>query len=192
VFLSSFWKEPDLTKNNGTSAKQIRRSVDNEDTCIPISNSQAFSFLSGKNHNSWDVHTKEFTELPDFFLKLQQADPDGLYIVEFSPLGYELPGYSKNMSQDLIMFNYSICIPSACKHFYEHGIRICVVDGAHMYTKTEGIILTFTAKDGEDHLVTIGFAIVPRENKHFWQLFMNAVFFYICKHDMIMSDKTKG
>jgi hypothetical protein len=112
VFLSCFWKEPDLTKNNGTTAKQIRRSVENEDTCIPITKSQAFSFLSSKNHNSWDVHAKEFTELPDLFLKLQEADPEGLYIVEFLPVAYELSGYySKSMSEELLMFNYSLCIP---------------------------------------------------------------------------------
>ena len=61
-----------------------------------------------------------------------------------------------------------------------------------MYTKTEGIMLSFCTKDGEDHIVTIGFAVVPRENKHYWQQFMNAVFYFIRKHDMIMSDKTKG
>ncbi len=61
-----------------------------------------------------------------------------------------------------------------------------------MYTKTEGIMLSFCTKDGEDHLVTIGFEIVPRENKHYWQQFMNAVFHFIHKHDMIMSDKTEG
>lgn len=192
VFLSCFYKQPDLTQNTGTTAMQIRKSVENENTCIPISKAQSFSFLSAKNHNSWEVHTKEYTQLPDFFLKMQECDPEGLYILEFLPVAYELPGVSKTISDTLLMFNYSICIPSACKHFYEHGMKICVVDGAHMYTRTEGIMLSFCSKDGEDHIVTIGFALVPRENKQFWQLFMNAVFFYISMHDMIMSDKTKG
>jgi hypothetical protein len=38
-----------------------------------------------------------------------------------------------------------------------------------MYSKYEGvIILSICGKDGEDHVVQLGFALVPQENKYYW------------------------
>jgi hypothetical protein len=192
TFLSVFDKQPDLTKNNGITSLQIQRSVERESQTIPLTSSQSFNFLSGKNLNCWRIHAHEFTLFPDLFLKLQQQDPEGLYVVNLLPLRYEIPGVSSADLSDALMFDYSICIPSACKHFYEYGNQIAVIDGAHLYTKFEGVMLTMCAKDGEDHIVEIGFAIVPLENKYYWQEFMNAIFHYITHHRMIMADKAKG
>jgi hypothetical protein len=61
-----------------------------------------------------------------------------------------------------------------------------------MYSKYEGIILTICGKDGEDHVLQLGFALVPQENKFYWQEVFNAVFHYLREHRMIMSDKAKG
>jgi hypothetical protein len=192
TFLSVFDKQPDLTKNNGITSLQIQRSVERESQTLPLTSSQSFNFLSGKNLNCWRIHAHEFTLFPDLFLKLQQQDPEGLYVVNLLPLRYEIPGVSSADLSDALMFDYSICIPSACKHFYEYGNQIAVIDGAHLYTKFEGVMLTMCAKDGEDHIVEIGFAIVPIENKYYWQEFMNAIFHYITHHRMIMAYKAKG
>ena len=193
TFLRSFFKRPDITQKNGITAEQLTKSVEIEGSCIPLSKSQAFSFIAGKNRHSWDVHTQEFTLLPDFFLKLQEADPYGLYVLNFLPVEYSIPGIETSiLSDSSLMFEFSICIPSACKHFYEQGMMICVIDGAHLYGRYEGVMLTFATKDGEGHIVFIGFASVPKENKHYWQIFMNAVFYYIRKHNLLISDKTKG
>ena len=193
TFLKAFFKRPDITQKNGITAEQLTKSVENEGSCIPLSKSQAFSFIAEKNRHSWDVHTQEFTLLADFFLKLKEADPDGLYVLNFLPVEYSIPGFeNSNVSDCSLMFEFSICVPSACKHFYEQGMMICVVDGAHLYGRYEGVMLTFATKDGEGHIVFIGFAIVPKENKHYWQIFMNAVFFFIRKHNLLISDKTKG
>jgi hypothetical protein len=62
-----------------------------------------------------------------------------------------------------------------------------------MYSKYEGvIILSICGKDGEDHVVQLGFALVPQENKYYWQETFNAIFHYLREHRMIMSDKAKG
>ena len=108
------------------------------------------------------------------------------------PVKYNIPGMDSAQMKHGVMFDYSICIPSACKHFYMHGMMICVVDGAHLYGRYEGVMLTFAIKDAEGHIVFIGFAVVPRENKHYWQVFMNSVFHFIRKHNLLISDKTKG
>jgi hypothetical protein len=187
-----FEKQPDLTKNNGTTSSQIQLSVENESKAIPISSAQSFKFLSHFNRDQWDIHTLEFTMLPDFFLIMQEQDPKGLYILEFKDLNYDIPDTTPEDLKDVQMFNYCIFIPSACKHFYERGMQIAVIDGAHLYTKFEGVMLTLCTKDGEGHIVEIGFAIVPVENKYFWQEFLNAIFFYLSHHRMIMSDKATG
>ena len=193
TFLRSFYKKPDITQKNGITADQLTKSVENEGSCIPLTKSQAFSFIADKNRHSWDVHTQEFTLLPDFFLKLIEADPDGLYVLNLLPVEYSIPGIDSSILKgSSLMFEFSICIPSACKHFYEQGMMICVVDGAHLYGRYEGVILSFATKDGEGHIVFIGFAIVPKENKYYWQIFMNAVFYFIRKHNLLISDKTKG
>ena len=38
----------------------------------------------------------------------------------------------------------------------------------------------------------LGFALVPQENKYYWQETFNAIFHYLREHRMIMSDKAKG
>ena len=38
----------------------------------------------------------------------------------------------------------------------------------------------------------LGFALVPQENKYYWQETFNVIFHYLREHRMIMSDKTKG
>ena len=140
------------------------------------------------NEDNWLLHTKEFTLLPDLFLKMKVADPEGLYILNFLSVSYPIPGVATDNLKEEQMFDFSMIIPSACKHFYQHGMEIAVVDGAHLYTKYEGVILTICTKDGEDHIVKIGFAVVPRGNKYYWQEFINAVFHLIRRHRMIMSD----
>ena len=134
TFLSAFQKKPDLTSNNnGTTAMQIRQSVEHEEFCIPISASQSFSFLSSKNEDNWLLHTKEFTLLPDLFLKMKVADPEGLYILNFLSVSYPIPGVATDNLKEEQMFDFSMIIPSACKHFYQHGMEIAVLDG-RIYT----------------------------------------------------------
>ena len=66
------------------------------------------------------------------------------------------------------MFDYCLLIPSAAKIFFSNGNnKITVLDGAHMYSKYEGVILIFCGKDGEDHVLQLGFALVPQENKFY-------------------------
>jgi hypothetical protein len=60
-----------------------------------------------------------------------------------------------------------------------------------MYTKYEGMILTICGKDGEDHVVQLGFALVSQENKFYWQEIFNAIFDYLRDHRMTMSDSKK-
>ena len=91
-----------------------------------------------------------------------------------------------------LMFDYCLLIPSATKTFFDNGNKITVLDGAHMYSKYEGVILTICGKDGEDHVVQLGFALVPQENKYYWQEVFNAIIHYLREHRMIMSDKAKG
>ena len=88
------------------------------------------------------------------------------------------------------MFDNWFCIPSAAKNFFTHDEKISGIDGANMYTKYEGIILSICGKDGEDHVVQLGFALVPQEKTLYWQETFNAIFDYLRDHRMIIkSDK---
>jgi hypothetical protein len=61
------------------------------------------------------------------------------------------------------MFDYCLLIPSAAKTFFSNGNKITVLDGAHKYSKYEGVILTICGKDDEDHVLQLGFALVPQK-----------------------------
>ena len=135
---------------------------------------------------------RQFAQLPDLFRRLVDVDPDGLYILSMLPVSYEIPGMDSSERDKQLMFDYCLLIPSAAKTFFSNGNKITVLDGAHMYSKYEGIILTICGKDGEDHVLQLGFALVPQENKFYWQEVFNAVFHYLREHRMIMSDKAKG
>ena len=66
------------------------------------------------------------------------------------------------------MFDYCLVVPSAAKTFFLHGNKITVLDGAQMYSKYEGVIVTICGKDGEDYVVQLGFALVPQENNKYY------------------------
>ena len=190
--LTSYSHGVDLTRNDGMRAKQLMRAVDNNKTGIKLTENQAKTFCQSFTNNNFAYHTRQYAQLPDLYRRLQEEDREGLYVVNILPVSYSIPGLSKEETDDLVMFDYCICIPSAAKNFFTHGNKISVVDGAHMYTKYEGMILTICGKDGEDHVVQLGFALVPQENKFYWQEIFNAIFDYLRDHRMIMSDKAKG
>jgi len=190
--LSTYSHGVDLTQNDGIRAKQLMQAVDNNKEGIKITGAQAKTFCQSFTKNNFPYHTRQYAQLPDYYRRLQEVDPGGLYVISALPVSYNIPGLSKEESEQLFMFDYCICIPSAAKNFFMHGNKISVLDGAHMYTKWEGMILTICGKDGEDHIVQLGFALVPQENKYYWQEVFNAVFDYLRDQRMIMSDKAKG
>jgi hypothetical protein len=120
------------------------------------------------------------------------VDPEGLYILSMLPVSYEIPGMDSTERDKQLMFDYCLLIPSAAKTFFDNGNKITVLDGAHMYSKYEEVILSICGKDGEDHVVQlVGFALVPQENKYYWQETFNAIFHYLREHRMITSMKNQ-
>ena len=190
--LTHYSHSVDLTRNDGMTAKQLIRSVDNNKVGMMLTVPQAKTFCKSFNNDTFPYHTRQFAQLPDLFRRLVDVDPNGLYILSMLPVSYEIPGMDSSERDKQLMFDYCLLIPSAAKTFFSNGNKITVLDGAHMYSKYEGIILTICGKDGEDHVLQLGFALVPQENKFYWQEVFNAVFHYLREHRMIMSDKAKG
>jgi hypothetical protein len=190
--LSNLSHHVDLRGNDGIKCKQLIQSSDKCMAAPVLTVSQSKTYHAAQNKNNFQYHTRQFAQLADFYRRLQDADPQGLYVLNLIPVSYNLPGVPDSIRDSQLMFDWCLCISSACLTWWENGNKIIVWDGAHMYHRYEGVILTICAKDAEDHVIQIGFAMVPTENKYYWQEVFNAVFQYLRHHRMIMSDKAKG
>jgi hypothetical protein len=182
----------DLRGNDGIKCKQLIQSSEKCMAAPVLTLSQSKTYHAVQNKNNFQYHTRQFAQLADFYRRLQEVDPRGLYVLNFIPVSYNLPGVPDAIRDTHLMFDWCLCISSACLTWWENGNKISVWDGAHMYHRYEGMILTICAKDAEEHVIQIGFAMVPTENKYYWQEVFNAVFQYLRHHRMIMSDKAKG
>jgi hypothetical protein len=76
--------------------------------------------------------------------------------------------------------------------FYDSSCKIVSIDGTHCHRRLKGILLLAVGKDAELGNVVIGHALVPQENKYYWNRFMEALL-RVCKNvEFLMSDKAKG
>jgi len=90
------------------------------------------------------------------------------------------------------MFDSFIFIPSAGKQFFNNSNKVLVIDGTHMHSKWDGIMLCIVGVDAEGSNLTLGIALVPQENMVYWQLFFYAMVSEFPNPSIIMSDKAKG
>jgi len=105
------------------------------------------------------MHIEEYTYLQDYFLKLQEADPKGVYYLKTVPLNYQDPkwkttgtpvgasSFLQKLPADGIMFHSYVVIPSATIHYYMHSRRICSMDGCHLISRFDGVGLGAHVKD---------------------------------------------
>jgi len=130
--------------------------------------------------------------LPSFFDCLQRADPSGIYYLESDLLSnhgsYDVTGAPEGS----VYFKSYIVIPSAAIQFFRNSRKIATVDGAHMYSKMGGVMLTFNVKDASDSIIPLGVAYVNIENSKNWSLFYDCIINIFSDLLLIISDKDKG
>ena len=182
--------EPDLRTNNPINATHAQNMFGSArgNTLCPTKH-QLRRVMRLNNLDAFSVHVDQFCELPSYLLACKQSDPDGYYCLNLLKSTYEVKDPSDGMND---MFDYAIMIPSASKHFFQNSNKTLVIDGTHMYTKWEEILLCVVGVDAEGGNVTLGIALVPQENKKYWEIFFNAVRNQFVHANMIMSDKAKG
>jgi hypothetical protein len=89
-------------------------------------------------------------------------------------------------------FRDYIYFSSFGKHFFSSSCRIISIDGAHCHRRFKGILLVAVGKDAELSNVVVGHALVPQENKFYWNLFFKALITVCPQVEYVMSDKAKG
>ena len=191
--LSMRRKEADRRKCR-TSAPRIMDDFHRELQSTSISATQVMRFTRTLNNDSYKAEALDLCLLPDLFRKLKATDPLGTYIVNVKPLSYDVKEGNKvvvpaGSAQEFASYMY---IPSYAKMFYDHSCKIISIDGAHVYRKFKGILLIAVGKDAELSNVMLGHALVPQENKHYWQLFVMHIREACPNIEFLMSDKAKG
>ena len=156
--------------------------------------SQARKFSRDLNNNSYKAEALDLCLLPDLFRKLKECDPDGTYTLNLKPLSYNVKVKDEVVVQAGTHFEFDsyIHIPSHGKSFFKHSGKLISIDGAHCYRKFRGMLLIAVGKDSELSNVFIGHALVPQENKYYWNMFVDAVLLACPQCEFLMSDKAKG
>ena len=190
VVLQTFHVGTNLKFSHTLTASDLRQMVSNENTSRVPTKSQAAKFVRSFNKDTFKEHMKQFACLPSFLETCSISDPNGIYVMNLKPLGYKVKGLEPSPSN--LMFDFAIIIPSASKTFFSNSNKICIIDGAHMYTKWEGILLSIVAVDAEGGNVPLGVALVPQENKMYWEFFFYTMISFLPHPHMVMSDKAKG
>ena len=188
--LKGFEKPINLAIRTGITTNQICTMVADEKAGIHFSKAQAKKFISSFNHDTFEAGSKEFSQLPSFLKLCQDADPEGFYYLSLKPLAYPVNNVVDIKSKH--MFEYFIIIPSATRKFFATGNRVLVIDGCHMYSKWDGILLAAVGFDGEHQNVVLALALVPIENKHYWEIFFHSLTAAFSNIHMVISDKAKG
>ncbi|KAM3263512.1 hypothetical protein P3L10_000506 [Capsicum annuum] len=68
-------------------------------------------------------------------------------------------------------FVYYFLAFGACIRGYVYMRKVIFVDGTHLYGKYEGVLLSAVAQDTENHIFSIAFCVVDKENDAFWTFF---------------------
>ncbi len=135
---------------------------------------------------------KQFSQLPSFFEALQAADPGGIYYLESDKLSNN-PSYNiPQAPEDADYFVSYIVIPSVAIKFFAQSSKILTVDGAHVYAKMDGVILTVNVKDASNSIIPLGISYVNIENSKNWSVFYECIVGVFRDILLIVSDKDKG
>ncbi|KAM3281493.1 hypothetical protein P3S67_028515 [Capsicum chacoense] len=68
-------------------------------------------------------------------------------------------------------FVYYFLVFKACIRGYAHMRKVIAIDGTHLYGKYGGILLSTVAQDTENHIFSIAFYVIYKENDASWTFF---------------------
>eukprot|EP01036_Dinobryon_divergens_P027358 gene27358-36122_t len=175
-------------------APKLIEDFHNDMRSTTMKEAQAQRFNRHLNNDSYEAEAKNFCLLPDLFRKLQAHDPDGYYRVHLEPSKYDIVVDGKTIMKAGTEFQFRdyVYFSSFGRHFFTHSCRILSIDGAHCHRRFKGILLVAVGKDADLSNVVVGHALVPQENKFYWQLFYNALMRVCPQVEYLMSDKAKG
>jgi hypothetical protein len=193
VFLRNKKKMSDKRKFKEPAPKLIQDfQSDMQSTTMKEGQAQRYNRLL--NNDSYDAEAKNFCLIPDLFRRLQLCDPEGYYQVHLEPSKYDVIVEDKVIMKAGTEYQFRdyVYFSSFGKHFFNSSCRIISIDGAHCHRKFKGILLVAVGKDAELSNVIVGHALVPQENKFYWNLFLNALITVCPQLEYVMSDKAKG
>ncbi|KAM3341259.1 hypothetical protein P3S68_028894 [Capsicum galapagoense] len=83
------------------------------------------------------------------------------------------PGFSYSIMVNRMdgSFVYYFLAFGACIRGYAHMRKVIIVDGTHLYGMYGGVLLSAVAQDTENHIFSIAFCVVDKENDASWTFF---------------------
>jgi zinc finger SWIM domain-containing protein 3 len=150
-------------RSQGGAAKQV---VDiAKRNGIDVRKSHANKIVSSKRNDSVEVHIGQYWLLESYFQLLREADPQGTFKLKKQSVDWD--------SRPAFLRCYAA--HSFQKHIWREGcMKIITVDGT--FTKHgyfEQTILIAVAKDGNNQLVLLAYAVCNTENEDNWVWFMD-------------------
>ncbi|KAH0689376.1 hypothetical protein KY289_016734 [Solanum tuberosum] len=75
------------------------------------------------------------------------------------------------VNEDSHRFMYYFLAVGACTKRFAHMRKVIAVDGTHLHSKYEGVLLSVVAQDTKNHVYSVIFCVVDKENDTSWTFF---------------------
>ncbi|CAN0907853.1 hypothetical protein LINGRAHAP2_LOCUS25024 [Linum grandiflorum] len=104
-----------------------------------------------------------YARLRSYLLQLKKSDPDGKFVVEVDPVEGE----------DYVLFKRMYIGFSCLRKGFLKGCRKLIgLDGCFLKGEVQGMLLSAVAKDGNNQMFPIAWAVVEGENRDSWTWFV--------------------
>ncbi|CAN0917246.1 hypothetical protein LINGRAHAP2_LOCUS30172 [Linum grandiflorum] len=169
TYLSRFRNYPDIDVLK--LAQEIKETHELEVTPRVCANARAAAkkMLTGTVRES-------YAKLRPYLLQLKTSDPEGHFVVEVDPVAGE----------EYVLFR-RIYIGFSClkKGFLKGCRRMIGLDGCFLKCEVQGMLLSAVAKDGNNQMFPIAWAVVEGENRSSWSWFLE-----ILRDELSLNDGT--
>jgi hypothetical protein len=166
------------------SSKQFAK-IAKTSTGVNVKRGQAANAVKDRAHDQVEVHFGQFFWLPSLFAAYKEGDPDGTYVLEWTPCHW---------NQSLKQFSRAYACFSIAKHFWNHAvIKLAICDGT--FTRStcfKHTILVCTTFDPNNQITVLAVAIVDCENSDNWVWFKELLEDDFPGITVWMSDADKG
>ena len=148
-YINEFRTNPKL------SAEQIQQQLSLNG--LRVTKTKCQSARQIMRHIISDEYAEQFTRMYDYVEELRKTNPGSTVI-----LG----------TKDRVFEKFYTCFASQKMGWKSACRRVIHLDGTFLKGRMKGILLTAIGRDPNDAMYIIGWAIVPVENKVYWQWFM--------------------
>jgi hypothetical protein len=153
-------------KKQRTGATQQVRDIARKAGGIQLKASQAYNVVTAKRQDGVKVHIGQYFLLSSYFIHLENADPDGTFILDCETHDSAWLSESPQFQRCYASFSFT-------KHAWNVGsIHVITSDGTFTTSPVfKHIVLLAVSHDGNNELVLLAYAICDVENERNWTWF---------------------